>query len=86
MDDQDNSGLPRGWLLVAEVMTRHRGKLTGSLLGLVLAVMIMRVGPWWTGFIALSVYVGYRLGKQVDDEKETLFEIIEKYLPPGGSR
>jgi uncharacterized membrane protein len=72
--------------LLGELLKHHRGKLVGASTGLVLAVMVMRVGPWWTAFIVLSVYIGFRLGQQVDEKKESLLEVIERYLPPGQGR
>lgn len=64
----------------------HRGKMLGALGGVILALMVMRYGLGWTGFIVLCGYVGYRLGKHVDDEKESFLRVIERYLPPGGNR
>jgi len=86
MNGQEDMSVPSLRILITRMLARHWGKLFGSLAGLVVALMIMRVGIWWTTFTALCVYVGYRLGKQVDDQKESFFAIIEKYLPPGGTR
>jgi len=86
MKDQEELPFPSFWVLVTRILARHWGKVVGSVLGLVVALMIMRVGIWWTAFSALCVYIGYRLGKQMDDQKESFFAIIEKYLPPGGAR
>ncbi len=74
---------------VGEILTflqPHRGKVSGAVGGVIVASMVMRYGLGWTGFILLCGYIGYRLGKHVDEEKEGFLKVIERYLPPGGGR
>lgn len=69
--------------LSSEILLSHRGKMIGALLGLLLALMIMRFGLLWTAFIVLCTFVGYHIGKRFDENKEGIIEIVERYLPPG---
>lgn len=69
--------------LLTDLVTHHRGKVLGSLIGLVLALMVIRFGILWTIFIAFSVAVGYIIGKRFDDDKDDLFEVLERLWPRG---
>jgi uncharacterized membrane protein len=75
-----------GWDVVRDFFAHHRGKFFGSLLGLVLAVMIMRLGFLWTLFITAVVAAGYLVGKHFDDEQDNLLDVLTRLLPPGGRR
>ncbi len=72
--------------LASGILTNHKGKLYGTVLGLLVPLMIMRFGLPWTIFILASTYVGYRIGKRIDESQESLeenlAEIIDRYLPP----
>ena len=68
--------------LAAEILTNHRGKLYGTVLGLLVPLMIMRFGFFWTAFILACTYLGYRIGKRIDESQESLADIIDRYLPP----
>lgn len=68
--------------IASEILTNHKGKLYGTVLGLLVPLMIMRFGFFWTAFILASTYLGYRIGKRIDESQESLAEIIDKYLPP----
>lgn len=69
--------------LLRDLIENHRGKLLGALFGLVFALMIIRFGFWWSLFIAAFVFVGYWIGKRMDDHKEDLVDVLDKFLPPG---
>ena len=86
MEDRHQADRIPSWRELFALVSAHRGKVTGALGGLVVAGMVMRYGLGWTGFILLCAYIGYRLGKHVDDEKESFLRVIERYLPPGGDR
>jgi uncharacterized membrane protein len=75
-----------GWNVLRDFFAHHRGKFFGSLLGLVVALMIMRLGLLWTLFIAAVVLTGYLVGKHFDDEQDNLLEVLTRLLPPGGRR
>lgn len=69
--------------LLRDLMENHRGKLIGALIGLVFALLIIRFGFWWSIFITFCVFVGYWLGRRMDDHKEDLMDVLDKFLPPG---
>ena len=70
------------WERVAvEILAGHRGKLIGAVLGLVISLMVLRFGFWWTTFIVVSTFTGYHIGRRLDEGKETLLEIVDRYLP-----
>lgn len=74
------------WEAVRSFFAHHRGKFFGSLLGLVIALMIMKLGLLWTLFIVAVVSAGYLVGKHLDDEQANLVEVLTRLLPPGGRR
>jgi uncharacterized membrane protein len=67
-----------------DVWENHRGKLLGSLAGLLTALLIMWVGFLWTFFVLVCVLVGFAIGKRMDDHKEDLVDVLDRILPPGG--
>lgn len=70
------------WL--RDLAQNHRYKITGGLIGLVLALLVIRFGPLWTIFILLCAGVGYWIGKRLDEEPESLMQILDRLIPPGG--
>lgn len=64
-------------------LARHRGKIVGSVAGLVVGLAIMELGILWTLFLALTCSVGYLVGRHVDGDQEGLSAWIERLLPPG---
>ena len=58
---------------------RHRGKLVGSALGLVVGLSVMAWGVLWTLFLALLVLVGYTIGRYVDGAEDPVGERLERW-------
>lgn len=56
--------------IVDEIITRHRGKAIGILLGLAASVLVVSVGFWKTVFIVICIGLGYLLGKNIDEDKD----------------
>lgn len=50
------------------ILTEHRGKALGVLIGLIAAILFINYGFWRTLFIMLCIVVGYFIGKKVDDQ------------------
>jgi uncharacterized membrane protein len=48
-------------------MTEHRGKVIGVLLGLLASILFISYGFWRTIFIMFCIFVGYYIGKKIDD-------------------
>lgn len=74
--------MEQDWL--RELAERHRNKVLGLLGGLVFALLIIRLGLLWTLFIILCAGTGYWVGKRLDEEPESLVEILDRILPRGG--
>ncbi len=60
-------------------LIKHRGKVMGLLSGLTFGIMVIKVGFWQTLFITFCLYIGYIIGKRIDDN-ESLKEVIERIL------
>jgi uncharacterized membrane protein len=69
--------------LAEEVWDNHRGKLLGTLIGLFFALVIMWAGFLWAIFIFGCTFVGFFIGKRMDEHKENLAEVLDRILPPG---
>lgn len=52
------------------VITEHRGKTVGILLGLVASILFISYGFWRTIFIAFCIVVGYLIGKKLDENAD----------------
>lgn len=53
-----------------EFLDGHWGKVIGVVLGLVFGWFAVTYGFWRTMFVALTIAVGYFLGKQVDERTD----------------
>jgi len=65
-----------------EILTYHRGKIIGVILGFILSLMVLFIGFLKTLFIVFCIWLGYIIGKKYD-EREDIKEILNKILPPG---
>ncbi len=66
---------------IQEFLSRHRGKITGVILGLIFGWLIIRYGFLKAFFIALCAGIGYYLGKRVDEKydfKDLLARVFRK--------
>jgi len=67
-----------------ELLTNHRGKLFGALIGLIFALSVLRFGLLSALFIFMAAFVGYHIGKRIDEGADgSLSDVLERYLPPG---
>ncbi len=69
--------------IVRDLVDNHRGKVIGGLIGLVFSLLVIRFGFWWALFITVLVLAGYLIGKRLDDTKEDVWELLDRFLPPG---
>jgi len=72
-------------LLLEEAWHNHRGKLVGTILGIIIGISILLFGFFKTIFIMICGLIGLFVGKRVD-EKDDLMDIVEKIIPPGFRR
>lgn len=50
------------------IMNEHRGKAIGVSLGLLASVLFISFGFWQTLFIVLCIFIGYQVGKKLDQQ------------------
>lgn len=55
---------------ILEVLDGHWGKVFGIILGLLFGWFAINYGLWRAIFVALTVVVGYYIGKQVDERTD----------------
>jgi uncharacterized membrane protein len=63
--------------LMLEILRSHRGKLFGAVVGLIFALLVIALGFFQAVFIACCIFMGYIIGKRVDDN-ESIREIMER--------
>jgi uncharacterized membrane protein len=56
--------------IILYVITEHRGKTIGILLGLVASILFISYGFWRTIFIVFCIIVGYLIGKKIDENAD----------------
>jgi uncharacterized membrane protein len=56
--------------LLTYVITEHRGKAIGILLGLLASILFINYGFWRTIFIIICIVTGYHIGKKLDDNAD----------------
>ena len=71
---------------ILEFYNSHPGEVNGALIGLVLSSAILIIGFFRTLFIAISVVIGYYIGKRLSRDKEYLKNLLDRILPPGTYR
>ena len=60
-----------------EILIHHRGKTIGILSGLLFSTLVITLGLLETVFIVVCIYVGYLIGKRLDDY-ENFQELLDK--------
>ncbi|PKM78608.1 MAG: hypothetical protein CVU90_01005 [Firmicutes bacterium HGW-Firmicutes-15] len=56
--------------IILYVITEHRGKTIGILLGLAASILFISYGFWRTIFIVFCIVVGYLIGKKLDENAD----------------
>ncbi|MDD3364471.1 MAG: DUF2273 domain-containing protein [Syntrophomonas sp.] len=56
--------------IILYVITEHRGKTIGVLLGLAASILFISYGFWRTIFIVFCIVVGYLIGKKLDENAD----------------
>lgn len=64
----------------------HFYSLNGALIGLLIGLSVHFLGIFATIFLALCVFAGYWVGKQVQKDRSFLRNLLDKILPPGSYR
>ena len=53
--------------IILYVLTEHRGKALGIILGLIASILFISYGFWRTIFIIFCIFLGYVIGKKLDE-------------------
>ena len=69
------------FLEFVKTLIRNKGKTIGTLLGFIIAILMLTIGFFKTLFIVLCTWLGYYIGKKTDNQ-ENIKEIIERIIPP----
>ena len=67
---------------VKDFIRRYLGRIAGSALGLVVAVLFLTLGFFRTLLIIICMAIGFGLG-MFRDSKEEFLEFMERILPKG---
>ena len=65
---------------------RHKGRINGAIIGLVIAILIISFGIINSILIALFVFAGYYIGKKLENDKNFIRKLFDKLFPPGRYR
>lgn len=60
----------------------NKGKTIGSIIGFIVAILILTIGFFKTLFIVFCTFIGYYIGKKSDNQ-EDFKEFLDRILPPG---
>ena len=71
--------------ILQNLWENYRGRLVGSLFGLIIGAMFLILGFFQTIFLLICITAGYLLGKRIDN-KEDLMYVLDRLLPPGHHR
>jgi len=62
---------------LSELLQNHQGKFLGIVLGLLFGLLVIILGFLQTVFLACCIYIGYIIGKRVD-ENESIRDLVER--------
>lgn len=64
----------------------HFYPVNGAIIGLLIGLSFHFLGIIATLFLALCVFVGYWVGRQIQKDRSFLRNLLDKILPPGSYR
>lgn len=53
--------------MILYLITEHRGKVIGIILGLLASILFINYGFWRSIFVIICILLGYFIGKKIDD-------------------
>lgn len=69
------------WQDIKEIVIQNKGKVMGSVVGLLFSVFYLSYGFIRATFIIICIGIGYFIGKRLDDDKDFI-QTIKKLLGP----
>lgn len=67
--------------IIQEILDHHRGKALGIVLGLVFGWFAISYGFFKAVFVAICIFLGYLVGRRVDEEKN-IKNTFERFFGP----
>ncbi|NPV90389.1 MAG: DUF2273 domain-containing protein [Firmicutes bacterium] len=67
-------------MLFVELWDKHRGKMIGIISGLLLGILVLTLGFWRAIFICLCIFIGYLVGKMVDEKVVDFREVVQRII------
>jgi len=71
---------------LAKFYSSHKGGVIGAFVGIVVAILILWIGPFPMLFIAILGGIGYYVGVALFQGKNFIRELIDRIIPPGTYR
>ena len=69
-----------------EFYNKNKGAVNGALAGLVMSIVLLKMGILQTIFIILCVLMGYFIGEKLSKDKNYITTLLDRILPPGTYR
>jgi len=67
--------------VIVYILTEHRGKTLGVTLGLLASILYINFGFWRTILVGVFIFVGYQIGKKLDDNTDLEFWMKDLFKP-----
>lgn len=69
------------WRITQEILTYHRGKVLGITLGLIFGWFAISYGFFKAVFVTICIFLGFMIGKRVDESKDVK-KVFERFFGP----
>lgn len=69
------------WYLLRELVANNEGKVYGTLIGFISAILVLIIGFWKTLLIFVLTAIGYYIGSRWDQEGD-FRKLLDRLLPP----
>ena len=69
------------WYLLRELVANYKGKVYGTLIGFISAILVLIIGFWKTLLIFVLTAIGYYIGSRWDQEGD-FRKLLDRLLPP----
>lgn len=67
--------------VIVYILTEHRGKTIGVTLGLLASILYINFGFWRTILVGIFIFLGYQIGKKLDDNTDLEFWMKDLFKP-----
>ncbi|MGI6225438.1 MAG: DUF2273 domain-containing protein [Peptococcales bacterium] len=63
--------------IIEYLLNQHRGKTIGVVIGLLFSILVITLGLLQTVFISVCIYIGFIIGKRLDDN-ESFNDLVQR--------